>query len=113
MNNLTDQQNLVIIKTIHTLIWLFFNLVIGYLFYAVLTDNVGTIFWLGIGAIILECLVLLAFKWTCPLTFLARKYSDSQRENFDIYLPNWLARHNKTIYSLIMLLLIVLYMLKN
>lgn len=32
----------------------------------------------------------------------ARRYSDSQRANFDIYLPEWLARHNKTIYSVIM-----------
>ncbi len=105
-------QKLILIKVLHTGIWLGFNFIIGYLFYAVLTDSVGLWFWLGIGAILLEGLVLLAFRWYCPLTLIARKYSDSTQDNFDIYLPNWLARHNKTIYTTIFLVLIVLYFLK-
>jgi len=55
----------------------------------------------------LECLVLLLFKMACPLTVVARRYSDSQRPNFDIYLPEWLARYNKLIYGLILLGILV------
>lgn len=42
-------------------------------------------------------LVLLSFKLSCPLTLVARKYSNSPKDNFDIFLPNWLARYNKVI----------------
>ncbi len=55
----------------------------------------------------LEIIALLRFRMRCPLTVVARRYSDSQRANFDIYLPEWLARHNKTIYSVIMGLVLV------
>jgi hypothetical protein len=32
---------------------------------------------------------------------MARNYSDSTSDNFDIFLPNWLAKYNKLIYSTI------------
>ncbi len=109
---MTSGQKLLWVKSIHTLIWLWFNLVFIYLFYAVLTDSVDYRFWIGVGLIILETLVLLAFRWSCPLTVVARKYSSSTRANFDIYLPLWLARYNKTIYSALFIILILLYLLK-
>ncbi len=60
--------------------------------------------------IICEGAILLIFKWTCPLTVVARRYSDATENNFDIFLPEWLAKHNKTIFTTIFLagLLLVL-----
>jgi hypothetical protein len=57
---------------------------------------------MGYGLFILEGIVLVVFKFFCPLTIIARRYSDSTKENFDIYLPNWLAKHNKLIYTSIL-----------
>ncbi len=34
---------------------------------------------------------------TCPLTPIAARYTNDRRPNFDIYLPERLARHNKSI----------------
>lgn len=101
------------IKILHTIIWIFFNVVIFYFVYAVSVDKVDVWVWLCLGAIALEGLVLLTFRNLCPVTILARKYSDSGQANFDIYLPNWLAKHNKKIYSGIVLLgiLILIYRL--
>ncbi len=68
--------------------------------------------WFGI----LEGIVLLIFKRICPVTILARKYSTSSKDNFDIFLPNWLARNNKLIYTslfVIVLLLITYRMLSG
>ena len=110
---MTGDQKLILIKIVHTIIWLFFNVVLIYLFYAAITNNIDYLFWIGIGIIIAECLLLLALNWTCPLTFLARRYSDSQKDNFDIYLPNWLARHNKLIYGSLFVLLIIVYMINT
>lgn len=87
------------IKLIHTIIWVFFVFVIFYVLYSGITNAITSFTWIGIGLIIGEGLVLLAFKMFCPLTLIARKYSNSERENFDIFLPNWLAKHNKLIFT--------------
>ena len=34
-----------------------------------------------------------------PLTAVAARYTDDRRANFDIYLPEWLARYNKQIFG--------------
>ncbi|MCB0577884.1 MAG: hypothetical protein KDD10_01065, partial [Phaeodactylibacter sp.] len=64
--------------------------------------------WICLGLIAMEGLVLVVFKAICPVTLIARKYSDSQQHNFDIYLPNWLAQYNKEIYTTIVLIAIVI-----
>lgn len=107
------KKQLVIIKTIHTIIWLFFNVVIFYVLYAVIVNKIDNWVWICIGLVVLEGLVLLLFKMFCPLTVIARKYSDSTKANFDIYLPNWLAKYNKLIYTSIfcVAVLILIYRL--
>ncbi|HAF29491.1 MAG TPA: hypothetical protein DCG75_10630 [Bacteroidales bacterium] len=104
-------SKLVQIKVLHTLIWGFFVFMIFYTVYTGLFNKVNLLTWIAIGFVFLESLTLIIFKWYCPLTIVARKYSDSDRENFDIYLPNWIAKHNKTIFSIIFLfgLVLVLY----
>jgi hypothetical protein len=89
------------IKILHTLIWLFFVVVIFYVLYSGVFDRVTLLTWIGIALVFLEGLVLVVFKMFCPLTLLARKYSDSEKDNFDIFLPNWLAKYNKQIFTTI------------
>jgi polyferredoxin len=105
----SGERKLVWIKLLHIGVWIFFNIVLLYLFYAAITDRTGLWFWLGVGAFFLEFVVLLIYNWNCPITFWARNYSDSQMDNFDIYLPNWLARHNKTIYSILIGILFIIF----
>ena len=105
---MTENLKLTLVKTIHTIIWLFFNVVIFYLLYAVIVNKIDKWIWICIGLIILEGITLIIFKKVCPVTLIARKYSTSQKDNFDIYLPNWLARYNKKIYSIIVLIAIVI-----
>ena len=106
---MTPNIKLNITRLIHTIIWVFFNWVIFYLYYAVITNKIDRWVWVCIGMILLEGAVLLIFKRSCPITLIARKYSDSTKDNFDIFLPNWLAKNNKLIY--IILFAIVLVML--
>ena len=89
---MTNIAKLIIIKLLHTLIWLFFNAVIFYLYYAVITNKIDKWVWICIGLILLEGLVLLIFKKLCPVTIVARRYSNSDKNNFDIFLPEWLAK---------------------
>lgn len=103
------------IKIIHTIIWIFFNIVLFYMAYAVLVNKIDRWVWIGIGLIVAEGIVLLIFKKMCPLTIIARKYSDSQKDNFDIYLPNWLAKYNKLIYTSFFIIILagVVYRILN
>lgn len=102
------ETKLVIIKTIHTLIWIFFNVVIFYMLYAVISGKIDKWLWIGYGLVLLEGIILLIFRFFCPLTLMARKYSGSTKDNFDIYLPNWLAKYTKLIYTSIMVVIIVI-----
>jgi len=86
------------IKITHTIIWaLFVGSIVA----------IPILAWLGIwivaGILILlvlmECLVLAFNQMSCPLTTIAARYTDDRADNFDIYLPLWLARHNKTIFG--------------
>jgi hypothetical protein len=105
---MTNEAKLIAIKLLHTAVWLGFNVVIFYLLYAAIFNKIDMWLWAGFGLILLECLVLLALKSVCPLTILARKYSNSTAANFDIYLPNWLAKNNKLIYTFILLIVIII-----
>jgi hypothetical protein len=101
-----NKTKLILIKTLHTLVWLFFNIVLFYMAYAVIINRIDKSIWIGIGLIVLEGIVLMLFNKMCPLTVIARKYSDSTKDNFDIYLPNWLAKWNKLIYTTLFILIV-------
>ncbi len=101
-------KKLLYIKIIHTLVWIFFNVVIFYLFYAVVSNKIDIWVWIGLGLFALEGITLLLFGMMCPLTVMAKKYSDSTKENFDIFLPNWLARNTKLVYTTFLAIIIII-----
>jgi len=95
-----QSRNLVLIKIIHTLVWAFF---IGCIVAIPLAAGQGG-FQLGAvlsGIVLFECGILAANHGRCPLTDLAGRFTDERAHNFDIYLPLWLAKHNKTIFGII------------
>lgn len=106
-------KKLLAIKLLHTLVWSFFVFIIFYIVYSGIANQITTFTWIAIGLVVGEGLVLLIFKMFCPLTLMARKYSDSQKENFDIFLPNWLAKYNKLIFSSIFIFGVVLVIFRT
>jgi hypothetical protein len=109
---MNEANKLLGIKVIHTVIWVFFVFVIFYVLYSGITNTINSFTWIGIGLIIGEGLVLLFFKMFCPLTLMARKYSNSEKANFDIFLPNWLAKNNKAIFTSIFIVGVVLVLMR-
>jgi hypothetical protein len=55
--------------------------------------------WGLIAFVLLEVMVLVLNGMRCPLTDVAARHTDDRRANFDIYLPRWLAQHNRTIFG--------------
>ena len=89
---------LIVVRTLHTAIWMF---VVGCILGAPIAASAGNfkLASLLIGLVALEVLVLDFNSWTCPLTDVAGRYTTRREEDFDIYLPRWLARHNKLIFT--------------
>jgi hypothetical protein len=86
------------IKIAHTLIWAFFaTSIIAIPICSLFQEHRLALAFIGIVAV--EVLILLVNRMSCPLTAIAGRYTDDRRANFDIYLPEWLARHNKAIFG--------------
>ena len=97
--SLGSNDKLVLIKLLHTLIWIFFVVVIGYVVYAGVANRIDGLVWYAIGLVVIEGIILVVNKRRCPLTPLAARFTTGRGENFDIYLPRWLARKNKSIFT--------------
>jgi hypothetical protein len=89
------------IKLIHTVIWTVMAAASLYILYAGVVNVFNGLLIFSILIIIFESVILLFNRWTCPLTPLARRYTSENKDNFDIYLPVWLARYNKIIFGTI------------
>ena len=86
------------IKAVHTVIWAIL---------AACILAIPALGWAGMfrqalwmtGIVLVEVFILALNGWQCPLSGLAARHTDDRRPNFDIYLPAWLARHNKVIFG--------------
>ncbi|MBT9519459.1 MAG: hypothetical protein IV101_01080 [Dechloromonas sp.] len=86
------------IKAIHTLVWaVFAGSILAIPGFAFLGNSI--VAWGLIGFVFLEVIVLIANRMRCPLTDVAGRYTSDRQDNFDIYLPLWLARHNKEVFG--------------
>lgn len=85
-------------KLVHTVVWAFFA---GCILAAPICALRGELVAAAAlcGAVAVEVVVLVANGRRCPLTAVAARYTDDRRANFDIWLPEWLARHNQTIFG--------------
>lgn len=92
------ETKLRLVKALHTLVWAVFagSIVAIPIFAAAGNLKVA---WGLIGFVFLEVVVLVANRMRCPLTDVAARYTAEREDNFDIYLPLWLARHNKVIFG--------------
>ncbi len=89
---------LIAIKLLHTVIW---AILAGSIVVLPVAGVLRRFRWAAILtiAVVLECGVLAVNRGRCPLTDWAARYTADRADNFDIYLPNWLARYNKTIFG--------------
>jgi hypothetical protein len=91
-------STLTAIKIAHTVVWAFFVACIAAIPVLTATSRFGPA---AVFAAIVagEVGILLLNRMRCPLTGVAARYTDDRRANFDIYLPEWLARNNKQIFG--------------
>jgi hypothetical protein len=103
-------STLTAIKLGHTAVWAFFVACILSIPLFTASSNFG-LAALFTAIVACEVGVLVLNRMRCPLTGVAARYTDDRRANFDIYLPEWLARNNQqifgTLYTVAVLFLLV------
>ncbi|MRR56180.1 MAG: hypothetical protein EG822_17050 [Deltaproteobacteria bacterium] len=91
------------IKLIHTVIWALFAGCI----LAIPFSSHAANFLLScvlIGVVTFEVVLIAVNRGSCPLTDVAARFTEDRTDNFDIYLPVWIARYNKAIFGTLFLL---------
>lgn len=97
-HQLTAPVALRIVKVLHTMAWALFAGCIVAL-PVVAWHRHFLVASALIAVVSIDVLLLIANGWRCPLTDVAARYTDDRRDNFDIYLPLWIARYNKQIFG--------------
>jgi hypothetical protein len=95
---LRPAASLTAIKVVHTIAWAFFAGCIVAIPVAAATGRYRQVVLLA-GIVFIEVGILIVNGMRCPLTGVAARYTNDRRDNFDIFLPLWLARYNKIIFG--------------
>ncbi|MGA8184576.1 MAG: hypothetical protein WB819_13130 [Terriglobia bacterium] len=91
-------SSLITIKLLHTGVW---AVIAGCIVALPVVALFNRLEWAAALSVVVlaECGVIALNRGRCPLTSVAARYTEDRADNFDIYLPEWLARHNKTIFG--------------
>jgi Na+/glutamate symporter len=108
MDSAKSNRKLFTLKILHTVVWAIFVFMIGYILYSGIRNRIDWFTYFSIAAVIVLGIVLLIFKWKCPMTIIAYRYTDSQEVNFDIFLPKIIAKYNKTIFTMLYIIGVVI-----
>jgi hypothetical protein len=86
------------IKLVHTIVWAIFAGSIVAIPLATVAGRFNLSAWLSV--LVWVEVGILAFNGLhCPLTAIAARHTENRAPNFDIFLPEWLARWNKQIFG--------------
>jgi hypothetical protein len=98
MKVLSPASSLVAVKLLHTGVW---AVIAACIVALPVTALISRLDWAAILSVVVlaECGVIAFNRGRCPLTNVAAQYTENRADNFDIYLPEWLARHNKAIFG--------------
>jgi hypothetical protein len=99
-----------LVKAIHTFIWFVMTISVFYIGYSVIQMKFDTLFYGALILITSEIIIIVVNSWKCPLTGIARRHTDDDAPNFDIFLPRIIAQFNKEIFTVILLIILGIYL---
>ena len=96
----SSASSLVAIKLLHTGVW---AVIAGCIIALPVAAILNRMDWAAALTVVVlaECVIIGFNRGRCPLTNVAARYTENRADNFDIYLPLWLARHNKTLFGIL------------
>ncbi len=87
----TRDRRIVLIKAAHSAVFWFMLGCFFYNIWAAATATFNWILFITVGTHLIEGVVLIFNKWTCPLRIMAEKYGAEDGQITDIFLPKWIA----------------------
>ena len=105
---MTDAQRLILVRAVHTAIYIVMASASLVVLYAGVTGAHGAWLWIAGGLVAVESLVFAASGLKCPLTAIAVKYGATKEGAYDTFLPERLTRHTFTVFGPLILLGFVL-----
>jgi hypothetical protein len=90
---------IVVVKSVHSVIFLGMAACVFHTLYAGLTGRVSALTMISIAVILGEGLVLLVNRGRCPLTDLVESLGSPHGSVSDIFLPAWFTPHIPTVFS--------------
>jgi hypothetical protein len=86
------------VKIVHTIVWAFFaGSILGIFACAWAGAHQGAAVFTAL--VMIEVAVLALNGLRCPLTAVAARYAADPENDIDIYIPRWLAKHNKLVFG--------------
>ena len=116
-NSLTQPfwKSIAFIRSLHTAIFVFFNVIMAVLLYEVIADRITILTWIAVALFTIEVIILIANNWTCPLTTYAESLEFYRDQTTDIFfLPKWFGDRMFIFYGgllVVALLLLVIRLL--
>ena len=101
---MSDNQMLLLIRTVHTAIYLVMAASTFVLVYAGVTGTRGTWLWIVLVLLGIESVVYLGNGMRCPLTGLAVRYGAEKGYVFDTFLPERATRYTFNFFGTVMVL---------
>ncbi len=102
-----------LLKTMHTIIWALMAGSNFLAFYFAFIGRFDAWFLVPASLVALEIFIIAINCWRCPITKIAEKYTQERKANFDIYLPEWLAKYNVRIFGVLMVVEVLIVLTKR
>jgi hypothetical protein len=113
---MSDAHMLLLIRTVHTTIYLIVAVSVVFLLVSALLGYVGPWLLVALLFIGIEVIVFVASGMKCPLTDLAKKYGAEKGYVFDTFLPEAFTKYTFRFFGLLLLIgliLLALTMIRN
>ena len=109
---MNEARGLLLVRWIHTIIYVVMVAAIGILLYAGITGHTGLWFWTALGLLAVESIVFFGNRMRCPLTALAVRYGAEKGYAFDTLLPERVTRHTFRFFGTLTVLGLILMVLR-
>lgn len=80
-----------------------------YVSYFVIIMKYNILFFICLGILILEIIIMMYNRFICPFQKLAGRYTDNREVGFDIFLPKIIARNNTLIFTILLITTIIIF----
>lgn len=103
---------LLLVRWIHTIIYLVMVAAIGVLLHAGITGHAGLWLWISLALLAVESIVFFGNRMRCPLTALAVRYGADKGHAFDTLLPERVTRYTFRFFGTLTVLGLILMILR-